>query len=350
MRLSVTPLFLPLFFSFTSAAKLAPTAGFNGEVNLLTGYYRDTNNLSTNASAYQDNITSKAKTNNELHDSMDGKGVFGLLGEVTYTFGEELNYQLFLGTSREEIATGSLAFELGYKYELGDGTTVAISALPTLVSAEVWQDPYAVAEERQETDLSGTAGRIKIDHIMGTGFGLDFGFGSSQVDEDRAGFDAAYGSEDVASFDGDLLTDEELARLQRDRDYFSVKAQYLFYLPNKRGALLPSLTVVSSDADGEAQSYNSYKAELTYVKVHNQHSFALTLDGRYREYSEVNPLYGTLREDRQYGAFFVYEYANVFGTQNWSLVTLTGANVIDSNIDYYDADFMFVSIGANYKF
>ncbi|WP_086967613.1 DUF2860 family protein [Vibrio coralliirubri] len=339
-----------LLTSLSSHAALAPESGFSGEVNFLTGYYSDKNNLSTNNDAYQKDITSSAESKEETHDSVDGDGIFGLLGIVNYTFGEELNHQLFLGTSREEIATGSLAFELGYKYQFNDGTVVSFSALPTLVSAEVWADPYAVGEQRNETDLTGNAGRIKIDRLMGSNFGIDIGAGFSEIEDEHSGSDAQNGIEDVTSFDGDALTQEEVEQLKRDRQYYSVKVDYLYVIPEGRGLLLPSLTLASSDADGSALSYQSIKGELSYAKSVKRHSYALTLDARVREYDTVNPLYGKTREDKQYGMFLAYEYANVFGAKNWSFVSLLGANIIDSNIDYYDADFFFASVGANYKF
>ncbi|WP_117235067.1 DUF2860 family protein [Vibrio maerlii] len=333
--------------SGSSIAALAPETGFSGEVNLLAGYYRDTNNFSTNHSAYQQDITSKAESSDEANNEVDGDGIAGLLGNVDYTFGSKLNHQLFLGTSREEIATGSLAFELGYRYQFKDGTTVAFSTLPTLVSTEVWADPYAINENRKKTDLSGNAGRIKVDHLMGSAFGVDFGFGVAEVDEDNSGEDA---QTEIIATDGEVLTAEEAELLQRDRKYASMKVDYLYFLPNKMGAVRPSFTYAKSDADGEALSYDSYKAEISYAKVIGHHSYAVTLDARKRDYDAVNPLYDVTREDKQYGLFFAYEYAEIFGAKDWGLVTLMGANKIDSNINYYDSDFLFVSVGANYKF
>ncbi|CAH6784295.1 conserved exported hypothetical protein [Vibrio chagasii] len=351
MQIKKLALFSSLFFtSLSSYAALAPEAGFSGEVNFLTGYYRDKNNLSTNNDAYQQDITSSADSKEKTHDSVDGDGIFGLLGIVNYTFGEELNHQFFLGTSREEIATGSLAFELGYKHQFNDGTVVSFSTLPTLVSAEVWADPYAVGEQRNETDLTGNAGRIKIDRLFGSNFGVDIGAGYSEIDDEQSGYDAQSGTEDVASFDGDALTQYEAQQLERDRQYYSVKVDYLYFILGQMGLLLPSMTVASSEADGDALSYYSVKGELTYAKTVKRHSYALTLDARVRDYDAVNPLYGKTREDKQYGMFFAYEYANVFGAKNWSFVSLLGANIVDSNIDYYDADFFFASVGANYKF
>lgn len=316
--------------SMPAYSGLAPTQGFNGNFSILTGFASNNSNLSTEQDAYQ-------AINTEQGDS-ESRGFLGFLGTAKYTFGDSLTHQVYAGTTREDIATGTIAFEIGYKHQFSDGTIFDVSTLPTLISGKAWSDPYAVDTNRKETDVKGNVVRLQLTSIGGTGFQTDFALGQSDVDEEQSGLT---GTDSLGA---------EAGLLDRERTYLYANAGYRFVLPNKAGLFVPSLVYTNSDAEGNAFSFNSYGAELNYAKRIGRHGFVLTFDAHERQYDEANPMYNKVREDNEFGVFLAYEYADLLGYEDWSLISLLGARTVDSNIDFYKSEQVLAAVGVDYKF
>ncbi|OEE04804.1 hypothetical protein OC5_12190 [Vibrio cyclitrophicus ZF264] len=324
--------FLPVVFtafaSMPAYSGLAPSDGFSGNFSILAGSYSDSSNLSTE----QDSI----QANNTKEGSSENQGLLGFLGTVQYTFGESLNHQVYTGTTREDIATGTIAFEIGYRHQFSGGTIIDFSVLPTFISGKAWADPYAVGVNRNETDVKGNVGRLQLTSVGGTGFQADFAIGESDVDDELSGTQN--------------LSAQDAALLDRERTYLYAKTGYRFILPDQVGLLVPSMVYFSSDAKGDAISFDSYGVELNYAKRMGRHGFVVTLDAHDRQYDEVNPLYGKMRKENEYGAFLAYELSGFMGYDGWSFITLLGLRTIDSNIDFYNSEQVLASVGIDYKF
>ncbi|CAK1759553.1 DUF2860 domain-containing protein [Vibrio crassostreae] len=323
---------LPVVFSALASmpaySGLAPSEGFSGNFSVLAGFYSDSSNLSTEQDSNQ-------ATNTEEGNS-EKQGLLGFLGTVQYTFGESLTHQVYAGTTREDIATGTIAFEIGYRHQLLGGTILDFSVLPTLISGKAWSDPYAVGVNRNETDVKGNVGRLQLTNIGGTAFQTDFAIGESDVDDELSGTQS--------------LSAQDAALLDRERTYVYAKAGYRFILPNQTGLLVPSMVYFHADAEGDALSFDSYGIELNYAKRIGRHGFVVTLDASDRQYDEANPIYGKTREENEYGAFLAYEFGGLMGYEDWSFITLLGLRSIDSNIDFYNSEQVLASVGVDYKF
>ncbi|MFS1505654.1 DUF2860 family protein [Vibrio lentus] len=327
----VLPVVFSAFASMPAYSSLAPSEGFSGNFSVLAGFYSDSSNLSTEQDSNQASLTMEGNSENQ--------GLLGFLGTVQYTFGESLTHQVYAGTTREDIATGTIAFEIGYRHQLSGGTILDVSVLPTLISGKAWADPYAVGVNRNETDVKGNVGRLQLTNIGGTAFRTDFAIGQSDVDDELSGTQDKLG-----------LTDEEVGLLDRERTYVYAKAGYPFILPNQAGVFVPSMVYFNSDAEGGALSFDSYGIELNYAKRIGRHGFVVTLDASDRQYDEANPIYGKAREENEYGAFLAYEFGGLMGYEDWSFITLLGLRTIDSNIDFYNSEQVLASVGVDYKF
>ncbi|MFA0549679.1 hypothetical protein BCT35_13475 [Vibrio lentus] len=327
----VLPVMFSAFASMPAYSGLAPSEGFSGNFSVLAGFYSDSSNLSTEQDSNQASLTMEGDSENQ--------GLLGFLGTVQYTFGESLTHQVYAGTTREDIATGTIAFEIGYRHQLSGGTILDVSVLPTLISGKAWADPYAVGVNRNETDVKGNVGRLQLTNIGGTAFRTDFAIGQSDVDDELSGTQDKLG-----------LTDEEVGLLDRERTYVYAKAGYPFILPNQAGVFVPSMVYFNSDAEGGALSFDSYGIELNYAKRIGRHGFVVTLDASDRQYDEANPIYGKAREENEYGAFLAYEFGGLMGYEDWSFITLLGLRTIDSNIDFYNSEQVLASVGVDYKF
>ncbi|MDH5920058.1 DUF2860 domain-containing protein [Vibrio splendidus] len=317
MKIKITLLALSVAAS-PAFAKLADEQGFSGEISINTGVASSTSNFNTDADSTISSNTQKA--------SSESSFLVAPLGSVAYTFGEKLNHQVYTGTARDDVATGTVVLEVGYKYQLESGMTIDASLLPTIMSGETWADPYNTTSARTKTDETGNAFRLKLSRIAGSAFSLDM----------------AYATKDVKD---DLVREE----LQRDADTFYLKGQYRQPI-SRTMMLVPSLIYQSSSADGKAASYEQFGGEVSLFGGKGRHQYALTAGYNQRSYDASNPIYDKKRSDDNINLFAAYEYEQFMNWDNWSFVSLAGYGTSDSNITFYDESQYIVSVGLNYKF
>lgn len=317
MKIKITLLALSVAAS-PAFAKLADEQGFSGEISINTGVASSTSNFNTDADSTISSNTQKA--------SSESSFLVAPLGSVAYTFGEKLNHQVYTGTARDDVATGTVVLEVGYKYQLESGMTIDASLLPTIMSGETWANPYAEGISRTKTDETGNAFRLKLSSIAGSAFSLDM----------------AYATKDVKD---DLVREE----LQRDADTFYLKGQYRQPI-SRTMMLVPSLIYQSSSADGKAASYEQFGGEVSLFGGKGRHQYALTAGYNQRSYDASNPIYDKKRNDDNINLFAAYEYEQFMNWDNWSFVSLAGYGTSDSNITFYDESQYIVSVGLNYKF
>ncbi|WP_026972410.1 DUF2860 family protein [Aliagarivorans marinus] len=308
---AITSLCAPAFSA--NASKLS------GELILLSGYSSTNSNLSTDTDATLRSLGGSAEREDDY--------LVAPLGHIAYSLGANNNQRIYLGTSRDDLAVGDLAFELGYQYDFANGTQIDVAFLPTVVSGEVWGNPYQTSSARVKEDIEGYAYRMKINNLMNSGFSLDMAFATSEVDNERI----------------------EYQSLHRDNDTYYVKGSYGFEL-GQRSGLVTSFAYTHLDAEGKAASFDQYKAEVTYFISNGIQSLALTSSYARREYDAIHPIFNKERADNRHKLFIAYEYANVMGWQNWNFVSLNGVNLNRSNIDFYENEDYLVSMGLSYKF
>ncbi|OEF07982.1 DUF2860 domain-containing protein [Vibrio genomosp. F10] len=314
--------YILLFTLLTAAptyAKLGSSNGFSGELSLNTGYISTQSHLNTNANAILTGLDQTAETDDTV--------IVAPLGNLAYTFGRS-NQQVYFGTTRDDIAIGTLALQLGYKYQFPSRMTVDIAYLPTVMSGSEWQNPYETTTARQETDVDGNAYRLKLSNIGGSLFSLDMAYADKEVEQDT-------------------LVNTALAR---DAKTFLIKGQVRIPL-SRTTMLLPAIAYIESDAQGEANSYQGYRGELSLFQSIGEHNIALTAAYSQHDYQAGNHLFGNqIRNDDGLKFFVAYEYQNLMGWQNWSFISFVGYSQTDANINFYDESQSIVTLGVNYKF
>lgn len=301
--------------------------GFDGELSVLAGYSSQESNFNTDNAVKNGELNSRGESDSSI--------VVFPLGQLRYTFGREANNQLFLGTAREDVVTGLVALELGYKREVGQDSSVALSVLPTVVNDETWEDPFVLGESRKETDASGNAIRLQYDNILGSMLNLDMAWFDREIDEERS---------------GEALAPDDMQALRRDGDGWYSRLSYR--LPIARGAILaPALRYQSFDADGDAMSYSRWGLDATYVRFIGRHRYSLSAEYSNYDFDASHPVFNRTREDDQWGLTMGYEYANIFGWQDWAFTGIISFSERDSNINFYDETERFiVSAGVTYHF
>ncbi|MBY7733049.1 DUF2860 domain-containing protein [Vibrio bathopelagicus] len=299
-------------------AKLADEAGFSGEISINTGFTSSTSNFNTDADS---NLSS-----NQQKASSESSFLVAPLGSIAYTFGEKLNQQVYTGTARDDVATGTVVLEVGYKYQLESGMVIDASILPTIMSGETWADPYNTTSARSKTDETGNAFRLKLESIAGSPFSLDMAFATKDVEND-------------------LVEDA----LKRDADTFYLKGQYRQPI-SRTMMLVPSLIYQSTDAEGDAASFEQLGGEVSLFGGIGRHKYALTAGYNQRSYDASSLTYQKKRSDDSINLFAAYEYDQFMDWENWSFVSLAGYGTSESNITFYDESQYIVSVGLNYKF
>ncbi len=313
--------------STPAMAKISSSGGISGELSLSAGFTASESNFNTDNSATITDNTQKGES--------DSKFIPVLLGNVAYTFGQGLDKQIYMGTSREDIAIGTLALELGFKQQLANGTVIDASFLPTIMSGETWDDPFKEGSARGVTDEEGNAYRLKFGNIGNSGFSLDTAYAVKEIDSEKSGHQAYSTSEQ------DLLR----------RDATSIYTKGSFRFPISRGTFLsPSVTYIKTDADGDALSNTSWKGELSVFTNFDRHQLVLTAGYTGRNYDASHPIYNVVRDDDELSLFAAYEYKGLMGWDNWSLISFAGYGQTDSNIDFYDEKSMIFSVGVNCQF
>ncbi|MDD9173596.1 DUF2860 domain-containing protein [Aliivibrio finisterrensis] len=302
----------------SAMAQLADKEGISGEIALTTGFTSSTSNFNTEGEDTISSVYQKGSSDN-------GFMAFPL-GSIAYTFGQELNQQVYAGTTRQDIATGTVVLEVGYKYQFDSRMVVDVSILPTVMSSKTWANPYLVDSARTETDASGNAFRFKVNNIAGSNFTID----------------SAYATKDVEN-------DDVIEELKRDADTIYLKGQYRLPL-SRTSFVLPSVIYQSSSADGKASSYDQYGAEVSFFKIMQRHQLVLTAGYNQRTFGAENPIYTEIRKDNKLSFFAAYEYTKFMDWQDWSFISFAGYSSTDSNITFYDESEYIVTVGLNYKF
>ncbi|WP_372383726.1 DUF2860 domain-containing protein [Vibrio sp. BS-M-Sm-2] len=317
MKIKITLLALSVVTS-PAFAKLADEQGFSGEISINTGVTSSSSNFNTDADS--------TLSSNKQKASSESSFLVAPLGSVAYTFGEKLNHQVYTGTARDDVATGTVVLEVGYKYQLESGMTIDASILPTIMSGETWADPYNTTSARSKTDETGNAFRLTLESIAGSAFSLDMAYATKDVKDDRV--------EDA---------------LKRDADTFYLKGQYRQPI-SRTMMLVPSLIYQSSSADGKAASYEQFGGEVSLFGGMGRHQYALTAGYKQRSYDASSITFQKKRSDDNINLFAAYEYDQFMDWENWSFVSLAGYGTSDSNITFYDESQYIVSLGLNYKF
>lgn len=319
VKKSLTLLFLCAYIPTALAAK-APKPGVSGEFSLVALQSTKSSHLSTKDD----------KTLASLSDSAATQSAFiaAPLGKVAYTFDYKRLRQLYIGTSRDDIAIGTLAFEIGYRHALESGSVLGLSVLPTILSKEVWQNPYLTGAPRKVSNIEGMAYRIKLNSIVGTGLSLSAAYADSHITKET-------------------ITDADLTR---DAKTYYLRIDYR--QPLSRSLLLmPAVDFIDVDATGKAASYKAYKANISAFYLVKPHKFALTLGTTYRKFDQGAATFNNkVRSDNEWRAFLAYEYIQPFDWKDGSLISFLSYNSLNSNIDFYDERHSLIAIGINYQF
>jgi len=322
--------FIALLSSIANAAQpLSKEAGWGGSLSLNVGYTQKQSQLDTDSeNAVTNNLDNNGKSS--------GSAIVYPLGRIQYTF-DSLNTQLFLGNSKDQVAVAQFQYELGLVHRFADNTKLTIAAFPKLaLFSEAWEDPFVEGSARQKTDKHVGGGRVAIENVLGSPLTLKYSLASSSVDNEKSG-------------QSQLSSLAEQKLLQRDSLYQRFEVETM--LPIAKGWLVkPNLQYTHRNADGDANSFDLYKAQLTLLMFKDRHTLVTTIHAGFSKYQELNPIFDNKQDAKQAGIFSVYSYKKPFNWERWSWTVMAGYNKEDSDIEFYDNSSFIISTGVIFEY
>nr|WP_279611068.1 DUF2860 family protein [Vibrio gelatinilyticus] len=330
LNLRTTSTVLPLLIAITgviapvaSHAQLARSSGLSGELSINSAIGGETSHV-----MMSNNVSTSAPV-----ESIEE---FWLpLGTLNYTFGHNSQQQIYVGSSRNDIAVGTFVLEAGYRQQFDSGMVWSISYLPTIVGEAIWKDPYTSSQGLQLSEATGNAYRVQLEHIAGSPLTIDMAYGTREVNNELSGSD---------------LFSQHTGQLNRNADLYYAKGSLTLPV-NDQWMIFPSAIYILDKAKGQAIANQGAGGEITSLYDFAKHSFAATLSYMNHEFDSGNPLFnGQSRLDQKYSGFFAYEYKSLWNIPALSFISLTGYNATDSNIAFYDTSDWVTSLGMNWQF
>ena len=244
---------------------------------------------------------------------------------MRYTFPDS-GRQIYLGTPMGE--DGPPGLTLGGVWPFDDGGKIDAGAF-VVPFGEVWEDPYLLDRDRDETGKDVYGAKIDYTRILGTGWETGYNLKRIDIDDDDIG----------RRFDD----------LERDGWVHSLKLGYAVPL-NDSWRLVPEAGFTIGDIDGDANRYYGYRFKLGLRRFHADHLLNLSAGIGYRDYDEDHPIFDKDRNDTLYSVFAMYTRSALFGHRPLFTSLLAGYTHRSSNIDFLEADTFMSGLMLGYRF
>ncbi|TEW52633.1 DUF2860 family protein [Psychromonas algicola] len=322
---------LVLCVSQSSIARpLSEQAGWDSTLSLNALYISGHSQLSTSS----ENRTTNSLTNSGKSTS---ETLVIPLNKIFYTF-DSLKTQLYFDANNaDQITTNGFQYEFGMKHQFYDDSKLTFAVFPKLsVYNEVWEDPFLVGSDREETKQKVGGGRIAIEQIFASPFTVKYAIASSSIEDELSG-------------QTNSLTSDEITLLNRDSIYQRFSIETMFPI-QKRIFLKPTLEKNQRDADGAANSYEDYALKLGVLIFRERSFWATTLSMGVQNYEATNPIFDK-KQDLVYGSLSsIFSYKEPLNLRNWNWNLLGAYTQKKSDISFYDSRSIFISTGMSYQF
>ena len=343
---TIAALAVLLLLGAGSAVALDPIpqeSGFSGFIRPGVGYLRFKSNMVASFLGYDLSDESIGSLNDE--PDAQSTGLFLMPFSIEYTFASTRT-QLFLGTDLTDLIRFDMSQQFGVKQGIGSLGILQGGILFSGVPAKVWEDPYVVNQDRDDTDRDSMGARLAWDRIFGSQLQVQYTYRKIDIDDEKSGqYLIGQGQ----------LTSGEAKLLERDGKRHVADILYRFRL-GEHHTLAPAFIYSYNNIDGDAMKNDSYDFQLTYAYLNRDTPFSFTgnVSIGQAEYDEDNPIYGKDQEDDRYGIQGTLYYRNPW---NWGLFNSKPFNFyiggaytkVDSNIDFYTQEAIMTTAGVFFK-
>jgi len=331
-----------LAYIAVSAHAIAPIpekTGFSGFANVGVGIM----NFKTNMIAGSDLGDTGDNSIDNITDSPGSKtkATPVLNFEATYTFADTRT-QIFVGNLLEDLVRYDTSTVAGIRQELPDKSILSLAYVFTSFPTSVWEDPYVVNTEREETDRTADGMRLGFDKILGTDFEMNFTWRDIAIGDELSGQTQLVGN--------NTITSAETGLMDRNGNSYIGKFTYPFFFKEKRHILIPTISYSIYDLDGSAMAFDQYGILGSYVFNHPKFSLITNLYYALSDFDKENPIYDKTQEDDIYGVTISGFYRNFLGVPKMNLVGTIATYERDSNINFYDTQVTMGTVSVLYRF
>lgn len=266
--------------------------------------------------------------NNKRLDDLDDKGdryselVPILTATVSYGW-KDTGTRIFIGSTDAD----DNGFSAGLSQLLGE--VGVLHTTLTYTRDEVWEDPYLVGIDRDETDRDTLALELGWESVLGTGLTLSYGGRQVDVDDDRVA--------------------ERIRDLRRDGSIHTFEGAYTISFAGGH-LFTPGFGYEFADLDGGANRYEAYSTFMVYEFEKGDYSLETGSSLTRRVFDERHPVFGKTREETEFSSFVTVKKARPFNFENFNAYATLGVAVTNANIDFFDSQGGVIGAGIGYQF
>ncbi|WP_295895589.1 DUF2860 family protein [uncultured Vibrio sp.] len=298
-----------------SYAEPQNATGLHGSVSLFTGIDGTNSVMNTESPANLSDYSASQDRQNEA---------------VVIPFWD-LNYR-FSGASEVYFKTDIVGMasdfytQAGYRYNLTDGSKLAIGVVPGLLEKEVWKNPYQLQSDRTTTKAAVQGIVLNYEQILGTDWSVELARGKYAIDQE-----------------------ESMTALDRNSTLSYAELNYMTDL-SERWGFNWLISYLDIDATGSALKSKRVNTEAEFQLRNGRHITMLASSVGLQQFDDTNPIWDRTREDKKFGVAATYIYAAPFNWKRALFIARGGWDVTDANIDFYDHDEYLVTLGMQYRF
>jgi hypothetical protein len=245
--------------------------------------------------------------------------------DLRYTFAAS-GRQVYLGTPMHD--EGPPGLTLGGVWPFEDGGQIDAGGF-VMPFGDVWEDPYLVDRDRDETKKNTYGAKIDYTRILGSGFEAGYRIAHIDIDDDEIG--------------------RRFNDLERDGWVHTLGLGYAIQL-GKGLELVPATGFTIGDIDGDANRYREYRLKFGLRRFRAGNLLNLSAGVGYRDYDEEHPIFDKNRNDTLFNLFGMYTRSNLFGHTPLFCSLLAGFSHRSSNIDFLEADTLISGLMLGYRF
>ena len=149
---------------------------------------------------------------------------------------------------------------------------------------DTWEDPFLTNQARVETKESTSGGRIALERIFGGPLAFKYAYATNDVKDEHSGTSLQ-------------LTPEETESLLRDGVFH--RAEIDVMLPVATGLFMrPTIKYTNRNAEGEANSYDEYIAQLSMLSMQGKHTIVATISLGMKQFDMENPIFNANQDSK----------------------------------------------------
>ena len=204
------------------------------------------------------------------------------------------------------------------------------------VETRVWENPYQLDGDRDDTELAVTGVRVVWDSVLDSGLQIRASLRERDLDEERSG-------------QGSELNESERASLDRNGDIAQLELSYLFNVGTGH-QLRPGIRVIDRDLDGDAMAQDGVSLGLVHQYAGNGVIWQGELSYAQLDADATNPVFDKKNDMDRVIFIGALLFPGAFGWEKWIPNLSVAYSYEDSDISFYDAKVWMISAALMRRF